>query len=726
MASDRPRTGLRRFLYGSFLWAALVPLAVLALAQAWLSTRDAERRAQLRLREQAVGVERRIANYLAEHRRMIELFAYTFEREGVMVESDVTREVLAGFNAHTPGIRTMIVVDRDGWIIAADPAVMGDGVDVVEAGVSGADRTYFQVPMATGDSYVSDVFMGRGYSSEPIVAVSAPLHDPDGTLAGVAEGSLVLASLESIEADYRTFEGAEMLVLDGSGQVVYASPSLPLAALDTLDSANPLAGFRTPGHLLETRRIEPLGWQVAVRLPVALVHQAGRRALLLAGLWALAAVALALLLIWRRSDRAARPMARLAEAVHAYQRTGPGERTDSELTHVIVDPDAPAEVAALADGFWELTQSLDRTFEELQSSLRIQQSLNRELEEVAFYLEEIVQVRTSELEANEKRYRQLVEWSSGMIAAYELDGTVRSMNPAALESLDRQLAEVQGQPIQSFLTPESREDFSTALARLDADGAVEGLMRIDRSDGEPRVWFYRNRLVQEDGHAPYVLGHALDLTERHRSEELLARRALEDPVTGLANRASIEDRLRLGLDQAERRGNSLGALMLDLDQFKEINDTWGHAAGDQVLREIAERIERTVRKSDTAGRWGGDEFVILLPDLDSSTAAERVASKVLAAFEEPVVVDVSGRGEMQALEVRTSLGIGLFPEHASEPTELLQVADRAMYRAKARGRASGHSELAMGRPLTGRIDSGDMPFQTPPPFEPPATEPETR
>lgn len=169
-------------------------------------------------------------------------------------------------------------------------------------------------------------------------------------------------------------------------------------------------------------------------------------------------------------------------------------------------------------------------------------------------------------------------------------------------------------------------------------------------------------------------------------EELLRRLAQHDPLTGLANRLLLEDRLQQSLRHAERRQDSCVVLLIDLDGFKPINDTHGHAAGDQILTTVAQRLLDQVRVTDTVARLGGDEFVVVLDDLEGSDDASSVAQKIVDAVSADITV---GR---LALNVTASVGIARWPDDGRTVSELLRAADQAMYIAKSRGR-NGYASL---------------------------------
>lgn len=159
--------------------------------------------------------------------------------------------------------------------------------------------------------------------------------------------------------------------------------------------------------------------------------------------------------------------------------------------------------------------------------------------------------------------------------------------------------------------------------------------------------------------------------------------ALHDELTGLPNRALIHDRLEHGLAQARRHGWGLAVMFIDLDAFKQINDTHGHAVGDQVLQVVAQRMLDNSRSDDTASRYGGDEFVFLLQETSGEHAVAAFAQKLAAIFEEPFAV--ADHDPALHLSVRASIGIAMFPQHGGTAELLLRKADVAMYEAKRSG-----------------------------------------
>jgi diguanylate cyclase (GGDEF)-like protein/PAS domain S-box-containing protein len=171
-----------------------------------------------------------------------------------------------------------------------------------------------------------------------------------------------------------------------------------------------------------------------------------------------------------------------------------------------------------------------------------------------------------------------------------------------------------------------------------------------------------------------------DVTERKRMEAALEHRALHDPLTNLANRSLFFDRLHQAIHSARRQDTQLAVVMLDLDGFKAVNDAYGHAVGDQVLKVVATRLSQGMRAEDTAARIGGDEFAWILPRVTGRQAVNRMIRKRLDPAREPIVI------ERQTMDVGVSAGAALYPEDGQDADTLVRHADSAMYAVKRNGR----------------------------------------
>ena len=264
------------------------------------------------------------------------------------------------------------------------------------------------------------------------------------------------------------------------------------------------------------------------------------------------------------------------------------------------------------------------------------------------------------------------------------DNELLYLNPAA--------ERVYGRPVCDFFAdralwlsavhPDDRRRMRDSLAELIASKAAMTLeYRIVRPDGSERWLEDKARVITGPEGTPIRIdGVASDISERKSHAERMAYQATHDALTGLPNRNLLADRVEQAIALARRNEQHVAVLFLDIDGFKYINDSFGHAFGDALLRSVAARLEVVVRESDAVARLGGDEFVILLPDLADAEGAVRVASKVLEAISVPMPQD--GR----EVHLSASIGISVFPQDADTCDGLLQYADVAMYRAKANGR----------------------------------------
>ncbi len=282
----------------------------------------------------------------------------------------------------------------------------------------------------------------------------------------------------------------------------------------------------------------------------------------------------------------------------------------------------------------------------------------------------------AERERSERRYRQLVDLSPDAVILHR-EGVVLFANRQAAALFGYPTPEEMiGRQATERVDPRDRRLIAERWERLARGEEVEAIeVRIRRPDGVQRIVESRITLLEEEGEH-IVLAVARDITSRRRMEDELRRLALRDPLTGLANRAVLRDNLGRAVAFARRHRRPGAVLLMDLDGFKAINDTLGHAVGDALLEALADRIQATVRDSDLVARLGGDEFAILLHALDDGTGAREAALRVLAAVERPL--RVAGH----ELRPRASIGIAHLPRHGASPDELLKAADLALYEAK--------------------------------------------
>lgn len=218
---------------------------------------------------------------------------------------------------------------------------------------------------------------------------------------------------------------------------------------------------------------------------------------------------------------------------------------------------------------------------------------------------------------------------------------------------------------------------------IDSTGVWQGEIWDLRKNGEEYpTWLTISAVKDEQGVVTHYIGTQIDITERIKAEDKIKELAYSDALTGLPNRFSLHERLEQALSMAQRNEKQLAVMLIDLDNFKSINDTLGHSAGDQLLIQVARRLSDSVRQSDLVARLGGDEFVVVLLDIDSPTDAAHVAEKILIMLAAAFSIDG------QELRTSPSIGICLFPDDATQGEELIKKADVAMYHAKANGKNS--------------------------------------
>ncbi len=299
------------------------------------------------------------------------------------------------------------------------------------------------------------------------------------------------------------------------------------------------------------------------------------------------------------------------------------------------------------------------------------------------------------LQVSELRFRQAFTTAPmGMfLAAPTQDGTSRliQVNQALCDLLGRSAEQIVAAGVAPFVHQDDAAVLRDSWAQLlaGAAGTVRDELRFVRPDGRT-VWglVSGSWVPGQGGVDGQVMGLVEDITVRKQAQETLTKQALHDPLTGLPNRTLLFDRLTHALAGAGRTGGGVGVLYLDLDGFKAVNDRAGHAAGDELLRQVARRLTSTVRPGDTVARLGGDEFAVFCPDTDDRRNLRAVAERVVQVLRRPFVL-VDGNHS-----VSVSVGMALSGP-GSTPAQLLKDADAAMYGAKRAGkdRLGGHDEV---------------------------------
>ena len=287
----------------------------------------------------------------------------------------------------------------------------------------------------------------------------------------------------------------------------------------------------------------------------------------------------------------------------------------------------------------------------------------------------------------EARFRSLVQNSTDVVMVVDADSTVRYVSPSVEGVFGYDPSELENTKLTRLIHPEDKTQVLQFLTLSGRDGGTSTGLIESRMRHRDDFWLHIETLRTDLLHDPNVKGIVLnsrDVSERKAFEEQLSHQAFHDSITGLANRALFRDRVEHALERLTRDADPVSVLFMDLDDFKTINDSLGHAAGDRLLGEVGERLRTCLRTPDTAARLGGDEFAILIEDGGESVGAAAIAGRILQALDGPFLLDGKEVFVRASIGIATS-GVGRTtgPEGAEE---LLRNADVAMYIAKEAGK----------------------------------------
>jgi diguanylate cyclase (GGDEF)-like protein/PAS domain S-box-containing protein len=275
-----------------------------------------------------------------------------------------------------------------------------------------------------------------------------------------------------------------------------------------------------------------------------------------------------------------------------------------------------------------------------------------------------------------------VEQSADAIMIVSTAGLIEYVNPRFTEITGYSQMEMFGmEPGILCATDKEAEKYLTIFEDLKTGRSWKGDFRNKRKSGE--LYWSQDTISpirDETGTITHFISTAEDYTELRKAQDMIERLAFFDPLTNLPNRRLLQDRMRQAIESARRENRQVAILFLDLDKFKHINDSLGHPAGDQLLREIGQRLSASVRGKDTVARLGGDEFTVVLTEIHQLSDVILVAEKILEQIQKPVIL------EGFSMQVTTSIGITLFPADGLDINDLLRNADLAMYHSKSLGR----------------------------------------
>jgi len=566
------------------------------------------------------------------------------------------------------------------------------GTDV-EPHMQGRDysyRDYFQESLRTGQPHISRPFLSNQTHGHPILMLTAPIVGADGKMAALLVGSLDLLGNNFLSRliELKVGENGYLYLFSRDRTMVLHPDRSRILRNDVPVGANRLfdlavEGFQGSGETINTRglqfissfkQLNSIDWILAANYPLeeAYAPIAQARRYFLAGFAAMLAVSI--LSVWLFMGHLTRPLQQIIASARAI---GEGAAAFTPLPVTARD-----EIGVLANAFNRMMAAIELEKEATCQQKEFAENLLEHAVAPIFVIdaehrvliwnracEQLTGLPAAEVKGTDRHWRAFYDQPRFCLADFIVDGDMEGM------------AAVYEQPVRSALVDEG----------IQAEG-----WRVMANGQRRFLSFNAAPLRDKRGEIVAAIQTLKDLTERKETEKRLEQLAHFDLVTQLPNRALFFDRLELSVAAALRYEHTLGLLYLDLDGFKQVNDSAGHDAGDRVLAEVARRLEKCVRRSDTVARVGGDEFTVILTQVAGEAEAKMVAGRILDALGAPFV-----QGD-HTFRLGASIGISLCPAHGHDADSLVQQADFAMYRIKA-GEKNGY-----GIYLDGSAGSAEM------------------
>jgi diguanylate cyclase (GGDEF)-like protein/PAS domain S-box-containing protein len=518
-------------------------------------------------------------------------------------------------------------------------------------------RSYIKDTVKTGQPTVSEPFTTTKTDHDTVLMLTAPVYSKDGRLIAILTGSLGLTRPGMLGNIAKAVVGKTgyLYLVTSDGAVIMHPDKSRLSKRLFERGSNPIFDKALDGKAGTEETIEPdgtavletyspvptSGWILGSRYPVAEAFSPFQKMTKVFITLLLLAGGFVLVSLWKIISSQLRPLRDLTRQIHAHaSREGQAEP---------VEVNAHGEIGDFSIAFNGLVSRL-------------------------------AEHETMLIEST-SRYQLITENSTDLIAKLTEEGVITYASPICLTLLGITHEQLIGQTFSAFVHPKDHEYVFNTIQSAIQDGTSKTICYSMRRADHQYVWFETTlRLMPSSGDgAQEILCVSRDISERKSHEADLYDLARHDSLTNLPNRLMLEERVGRSLNEAHKLGLNVAIMVLDLDRFKNINDTLGHGTGDEMLKLAAERLKECVRPSDIVSRWGGDEFVILLSGIKHADAVNEVAERCLDVLRKPFLVTT------HSLHVTVSIGISIFPDGGHESEALIKNADTAMYQAKERG-----------------------------------------
>jgi diguanylate cyclase (GGDEF)-like protein/PAS domain S-box-containing protein len=549
--------------------------------------------------------------------------------------------------------RSIFLFSAEGILLAERPFRPG------RRGDNASWRPYIRDTIQQRRPVISEPFQTNVGDANMVLVMTTPVFAKDGRFIGILTGSIGLTQPGMLGNIAKTVLGKTgyLFIVTADGKLIMHPDRQRLSkpafapntnqqfdrALDGIEGTQLTQEADGREALVSYRRVPASNWIVGAVYPtdeafrpVDALVQRFIVFLLLAGVVVLAA-------IWVMTRFLMRPLVSLTRHLTSYSAT-------QERIAPLSGGTGTGEIHALTAAFNRLTARLHEREDVLIETM--------------------------------KRYRLITENSTDLITKHTPAGAILYASPVAATVLGMPHTALVGRSMLELVHPDDYEAVRTAFSEAHRERSQKTVVYRARHDDQHYVWLETTlKLMQnpEGEDTSEILCISRNIADRKRMEDRLYDLARTDHLTALPNRFRLEERFSGALVQARREGSILAMLLIDIDRFKNINDTLGHGMGDSLLRLAASKLKSCIRECDTLARWGGDEFVLLLPGLQDVDTAVAIANRCLAVLKQPFCVD----GE--DLHVSASIGVSHSPDSSVDAETMLRNADTAMYKAKARG-----------------------------------------